>query len=476
MAGEAAEAAELAMRESFESSMRRNIPHLEGTFDTFRVSEPMMPDVARVNLERIIGEDAMKGIEIKLKENGKMEMKSKKAGSTGIEVTNAMLSDSSALSETLAKVLKDDSATFGKAKDYVGGKEIKKNLTKPEIEIAAKEGYDKVFKMEDIVKQKEFMDALSGVPKDPTIFDRMVEGTIKLITDPEMIKLGFKVVLGVLSFAALNQMAKSSNGCYVFDTVTGAQLEKISTGDQPCDCTYKGKPGQSSADILSGGAVRAACEAHCADNDNAPTNYDSAACKQNPSRSNCGCFDNVSALCNCREKDPTSDNPDATKLSKQNYQIRYVKDDAFSMMAKVLAAGGATITGFTGTLEDGALSLVKAVSSAGSGMKTIIIVAVCIAGAVILAIGIYYITQAVRRNNAQGALGQQNSRVQLVALSPPPGQMPLNPQIGGGGRGMGRGMSGGGDWLGGGGGTSARGRAPHGRPQYESLLSDNSWY
>ena len=465
-----AEAAELAMRESIESSMARNLAHMEGTFETFKVSETMVPDVARINLERIVGKDAMDGIDFTMNKEGKMEMKSKKAGSTGVEVTNEMLSTSSKLSETMAKVLKDDTATFGKAKEYVGGKEIKKNLTKPEIDIAAKKGYENVFKMEDVVKQKEFMDALSGVPKDPSIFNRMLEGTIKLITDPAMIKLGLKVVLGVLSLEALNQMAKSGNGCYMFDMVTGAQLEKISTGNQPCDCTYKGNDGQLSADKLSGGAVRAACEAHCADNDNAPTTYDSAVCKQDPSRSNCGCFDNVSALCNCREKDPTSENPDATKLSKQNYQIRYVKDDAMSMLAKVLAATGATITGFTGTLEDGALSLVKAVSGAASGMKTIIIVAICIAGVVVLAIGIYYITQAIRRsNNAPGALiqqspgFQQSPGVQLVAIQPQPSPNVNNPLRGGRGRGLG------------GGGASSRVLA-HARPQYESLVSDNLWY
>ena len=433
------------MAEALEGGIVENYKFIEPTMESLHLegSAVFKPESMPASLSRMFGADAVKDLKFTKGDGGKIKYENTKTQIKG-EMSAEDFKDPKKLSTKMTEVLGKDSAGFKSASEFAngkskGGRTIKENLTKSQIDLAAEKGIKDVFTQKDIKTQGEFEKMLRGEKADPTTFDKMLTGTVKLLTDPKMITLGVKVVLGVLTFDSLQKMAQSSNGCYMFDMLTGEQLAKLDVGNEECNCMYKGDGITDNATKLSGGAVRSYCANYC-NLDGMVANYDSVECQNNPSSSNCGCFGSASPLCNCRMVDPNDETK--TVLARQNFKVQEVKDDAFSMLAKILASAGAQISGFTGALTDGALSLVEAATGAASSITTIIIVVSCVAGAILLCLGAYYIYKDARNKRlrnaaAQNAAAQQGRGIQVISMSPqaasPP---PVVQQLSGGGRGI----------------------------------------
>ena len=209
---------------------------------------------------------------------------------------------------------------------------------------------------------------------------------------------------------ALNEMASANNGCYMFNDKTGDQMQPI-IGVEPgrkCNC--------SSTNVFQKchdrcGEVLGLNNVQVCGGITDPTLLDA---------------NTASSVCQCTD-------PDGKKRPSTDFSVHTVNDNAFTMFAKVLAAGGLAITGLIGTGEDIAMQVAATASGLAADVKLVLIIGGVVAGVVILVLAFYFIFSGKRRAEANKKLlaaAQAPPPSVVIGASPSPGQTPFPAPIG----------------------------------------------
>ena len=246
-----------------------------------------------------------------------------------------------------------------------------------------------------------------------TFFEACMDNTvalIKKIADPKVLTVGAVALIGGLSLLALNEMASANNGCYMFNDKTGDQMQPI-IGVEPgrkCNC--------SSTNVFQKchdrcGEVLGLNNVQVCGGITDPTLLDA---------------NTASSVCQCTD-------PDGKKRPSTDFSVHTVNDNAFTMFAKVLAAGGLAITGLIGTGEDIAMQVAATASGLAADVKLVLIIGGVVAGVVILVLAFYFIFSGKRRAEANKKLlaaAQAPPPSVVIGASPSPGQTPFPAPIG----------------------------------------------
>ena len=208
--------------------------------------------------------------------------------------------------------------------------------------------------------------------------------------------VGKLFLLKYLTETTLNSMLAGSNGCWVVDAATGEQMYQISTEKDANKCKCEDTP--------NSGQIYQQCEIECRNVKGSAQNYG-------------GC---LGVSCNC--KDTTG------VVTAQNYNVKVVKDNCYTMFAKVLSATGLMVSDFVGTVEDGFYNITDGFKNAlSNSWKIAIIIAI---GVFVLGIAylIFYFNNK-RRNAKLAAVQPASSSTSInVSTSPsanPPGSSSL---------------------------------------------------
>lgn len=206
--------------------------------------------------------------------------------------------------------------------------------------------------------------------------------------------VGKLFLLKYLTETTLNSMLAGSNGCWVVDAATGEQMYQISTEKDANKCKCEDTP--------NSGQIYKQCEIECRNVKGSAQNYG-------------GC---LGVSCNC--KDTTG------VVTAQNYNVKVVKDNCYTMFAKVLAATGLMVSDFVGTVEDGFYNITDGFKNAlSNSWKIAIIIAACAVFLGILYLIFYFNNK--RRNAKLAAVQPASSSTSINVSTSPPGSSSLNP-------------------------------------------------
>lgn len=222
-----------------------------------------------------------------------------------------------------------------------------------------------------------------------------VNRLIQLIKDnKESVKfIGKLFLIKYLTETTLNSMLAGSNGCWVVDAVTGNQVFQINTDKDANKCKCEVDSGTPNS-----GPIYQACDIQCRNVSGSAQNYG-------------GC---LGTSCNC--KDTTG------VITPQNYTVKVVNDNCYTMFAKVLSATGLMVSDFVGGVADGFYNITDAFKSVFSKWWILAIVG----GIILVIVVIVYLVMYFKskKNNARQQGGPNITVVSATPPSPPPSPPP----------------------------------------------------
>jgi hypothetical protein len=219
-----------------------------------------------------------------------------------------------------------------------------------------------------------------------------VNRLIQLIKDnKESVKfIGKLFLIKYLTETTLNSMLAGSNGCWVVDAVTGNQVFQINTDKDANKCKCEVDSGTTHI-----GSIYQACEIQCRNVSGSAQNYG-------------GC---LGTSCNC--KDTTG------VITPQNYTVKVVNDNCYTMFAKVLSATGLMVSDFVGGVADGFYNITDAFKSVFSKWWILAIV-----GGIILVIVVIVYLVMYFKSKKNNARQQGGPNITVVSSAPPPSAPP----------------------------------------------------
>lgn len=197
-------------------------------------------------------------------------------------------------------------------------------------------------------------------------------------------------LLKYLTETTLNSMLAGSNGCWVVDAVTGNQVFQINTDKDANKCKCEVDSGTTHI-----GSIYQACEIQCRNVSGSAQNYG-------------GC---LGTSCNC--KDTTG------VITPQNYTVKVVNDNCYTMFAKVLSATGLMVSDFVGGVADGFYNITDAFKSVFSKWWILAIV-----GGIILVIVVIVYLVMYFKSKKNNARQQGGPNITVVSSAPPPSAPP----------------------------------------------------
>ena len=197
-------------------------------------------------------------------------------------------------------------------------------------------------------------------------------------------------LLKYLTETTLNSMLAGSNGCWVVDAVTGNQVFQINTDKDANKCKCEVDSGTTHT-----GSIYQACDIQCRNVSGSAQNYG-------------GC---LGTSCNC--KDTTG------VITPQNYTVKVVNDNCYTMFAKVLSATGLMVSDFVGGVADGFYNITDAFKSVFSKWWILAIV-----GGIILVIVVIVYLVMYFKSKKNNARQQGGPNITVVSSAPPPSAPP----------------------------------------------------
>ena len=198
--------------------------------------------------------------------------------------------------------------------------------------------------------------------------------------------IGKIFLIKYLTEQALNSMLAASNGCWLVDAATGSQVYQINNSTDGKMCTCDGTKTADSRPVYD------QCRTHC-------------ALVPNHAQTYAGCTD---MSCNCTNS-VTGD------LTPQNYSVKIINNNCYTMFAQVLSTTGLMISDFVGTVADGVYNIASGI---GSAFKSWYYVLIAI-GIVLVIVGCYYVYRAFK-NKKLAAQGNASTTVVLASPSAAP--------------------------------------------------------
>ena len=386
-----------------------------------------------------IGNDAVKSMMekglIKFNEDGHMTFKDEKLEPSDFENNGAMLFSKIELELTVNpiegleghinnflqkgckenltsvqvdEIVKGSTEKLSNSTELGGGKEDVTNANTTETHAPVNPGPDATpAEKAEYEKKKTMWDktkAFFGVCWDNT--KAAAEKVSKVDPNSPLVKLGLFAIMGGLSLAALNEMASANNGCYMFNVKTGDQLQPLISieGGKKCNCSSPSVQYRCQDlcnQVFGAGVQKALVCGNVKPEDLTP--------------------DTASSVCQCTD-------PQNKAKPSTDFTVHTVNDNAFTMFAKVLAAGGLAITGLIGTGEDIAMQIAETTSGLAADVKLVLIIGGVVAGVVILVLAFYFIFSGKRRAEANKKLlaaAQAPPPSVVIGASPSPGQTPF---------------------------------------------------
>jgi hypothetical protein len=215
---------------------------------------------------------------------------------------------------------------------------------------------------------------------------------LQLIKDnKESIKfIGKLFLIKYLTETTLNSMLAGSNGCWVVDAATGNQVFQINTDKDANKCKCEVDSGTTHT-----GSIYQQCQIQCRNVSGSAQNYG-------------GC---LGTSCNC--KDTTG------VITPQNYTVKVVNDNCYTMFAKVLSATGLMVSDFVGGVADGFYNITDAFKSVFSKWWILAIV-----GGIILVIVVIVYLVMYFKSKKNNARQQGGPNITVVSSAPPPSAPP----------------------------------------------------
>jgi hypothetical protein len=198
--------------------------------------------------------------------------------------------------------------------------------------------------------------------------------------------IGKIFLIKYLTEQALNSMLAASNGCWLVDAATGSQVYQINNSTDGKMCTCDGTKTADSRPVYD------QCRTHC-------------ALVPNHAQTYAGCVD---MSCNCTNS-VTGD------LTHQNYSVKIINNNCYTMFAQVLSTTGLMISDFVGTVADGVYNIASGIGSAFSSWYYALIAI----GVVLVIVGCYYVYRAFK-NKKLAAQGNASTTVVLASPSAAP--------------------------------------------------------
>jgi hypothetical protein len=198
--------------------------------------------------------------------------------------------------------------------------------------------------------------------------------------------IGKIFLIKYLTEQALNSMLAASNGCWLVDAATGSQVDQINNSTDGKMCTCDGTKTADSRPVYD------QCRTHC-------------ALVPNHAQTYAGCVD---MSCNCTNS-VTGD------LTPQNYSVKIINNNCYTMFAQVLSTTGLMISDFVGTVADGVYNIASGI---GSAFKSWYYALIAI-GIVLVIVGCYYVYRAFK-NKKLAAQGNASTTVVLASPSAAP--------------------------------------------------------
>lgn len=198
--------------------------------------------------------------------------------------------------------------------------------------------------------------------------------------------IGKIFLIKYLTEQALNSMLAASNGCWLVDAATGSQVYQINNSTDGKMCTCDGTKTADSRPVYD------QCRTHC-------------ALVPNHAQTYAGCTD---MSCNCTNS-VTGD------LTPQNYSVKIINNNCYTMFAQVLSTTGLMISDFVGTVADGVYNIASGI---GSAFKSWYYALIAI-GIVLVIVGCYYVYRAFK-NKKLAAQGNASTTVVLASPSAAP--------------------------------------------------------